>query len=542
MTLAEPIDACRRVTVNPPAHNEAVAAPNLQWNTTFRIREALPIWSPSMTTEPEAPVAAAALPRSEHHLRRNTLGTLGVAFFVISAAAPLTAMAGGAPVAMLLGNGTGLPGAYALTAIVLLVFAIGFTTMSRHHTSTGAFYSFITRGLRQHVGGASAFIALIGYNTMQIGLWGLFGAAAAGFVADEMHSTVPWWVPTLAGIAAVAVLGYRQIDVSMKVLSVLVALEFLVVLVLGATIVIKGGSFGTKALSLEPFSAHALTSGSLPIALLFCFASFVGFEATAIYSEEAKDPRRTVARATFLAVSVIGAVYAVVAFLMVNGAGIDQIPGFIAGLSDPTTFIFALSDSYIGNWFSTIMRLLFITSVFAAVLAFHNAVARYTYALGRDGLLPEHAGRTHAKHLSPHIGSIAQSSVALIVVVVFILAKLDPVLALFSWLTNLGTLAIIALMATTSFAVVAFFARHRDLERNLVRTLIAPSAAGLALVAVFIVAVANFDLLIGNDGILSWLLPSLLIVFAAIGAIAAQIVKVRSPQLFAQMGCHRDMQ
>jgi amino acid transporter len=87
------------------------------------------------------------------------LGTLGVAFFVISAAAPLTAMAGGAPVAMLLGNGTGVPAAYILTAIVLLIFAVGYTTMSRHHISTGAFYAYITTGLRQHIGGAAAYLA-----------------------------------------------------------------------------------------------------------------------------------------------------------------------------------------------------------------------------------------------------------------------------------------------------------------------------------------------------------------------------------------------
>ena len=77
---------------------------------------------------------------------------------------------------------------------------------------------------------------------------------------------------------------------------------------LGAVIVVKGDSFGTSGLSLEPLTPHALVSRSLPIALPFCFASFVGFEATAIYSEEAKDPKRTVPRATFLAVIVIGAI------------------------------------------------------------------------------------------------------------------------------------------------------------------------------------------------------------------------------------------
>ncbi len=65
-----------------------------------------------------------------------------------------------------------------------------------------------------------------------------------------------------------------------------------------------------RHLRTEPRAAHstALVSGSLPIALLFCFASFVRFEATAIYSEEAKD-KRTVPRAAFLAMIVIGAVY-----------------------------------------------------------------------------------------------------------------------------------------------------------------------------------------------------------------------------------------
>lgn len=492
-----------------------------------------------MTTE-NPPAATGESSHREHQLRRGTLGTLSVAFFVISAAAPLTAMAGGAPVAMLLGNGTGVPGAYLITAAVLLVFAVGYTTMARHHTSTGAFYSYIARGLRQHLGGAAAYLALLGYNAMQIGLWGLFGAATAAFVADELGWNLQWWIWTLLGIAIVAVLGYRQIDVSVRVLSVLVAAEFLVVLILGAVIAVNGGSFGTSGLSLEPFTPNALFAGSLPIALLFCFASFVGFEATAIYSEEAKEPRRTVPRATFLAVIVIGAVYTLITFLMINGAGIDKIPGYIAELGDPTGFLFALSDAYIGGWYTAIMRLLFITSVFAAVLAFHNAVARYTFALGREGLLPQLAGRTHHKHLSPHVGSITQSILALAVVMIFVVAGEDPVLALFTWLTNLGTLAVIALMAGASFAVIAFFRRHNDLETNAVRTMVAPAVAGIALLAVLIVAIANFDILIGNTGFLTWFLPSLLVISAVAGVIAAQSVKNRSPVLFDAMGRHRE--
>src|SRR6185295_14163130 len=129
-----------------------------------------------------------------------------------------------------------------------------------------------------------------------------------------------------------------------------------------------------------------------------------------------------------------------------------------------------LGTTYIGPALTTVMSLLFISSVFAALLAFHNAVARYLYALGREGLVPAQLGRTHTKHLSPYTGSLSQSILAFVVVLIFVITRQDPVLALFTWLTQLGTLAIIVLMALASFAVVAFFARNRDLDSNVWRT------------------------------------------------------------------------
>lgn len=236
----------------------------------------------------------------------------------------------------------------------------------------------------------------------------------------------------------------------------------------------------------------------------------------------------------------IGSVYAVVTFLMVNGAGSANIPDAVAKLADPTTFIFELSNGYIGPWYTTIMRALFVTSVFAAVLAFHNAVARYTYALGREGLLPDRAGRTHARHRSPHVGSLAQSVLAVLIVVLFALTAKDPVLALFTWLTNLGTLGVIALMAASSFAIVAFFARHRELDRNVLRTVVAPIIAGIALLGILAYAVANFELLISSGGALVWVLPGLLVLVALLGVGASFVLKSKSRRRYADMGRHRE--
>jgi amino acid transporter len=492
-------------------------------------------------SQPESTSADIAK-RDAHQLRRGTLGVFGIAFFVVSAAAPLTAMAGGAPVAMLLGNGPGIPLAYVVVSVILLIFAVGYTTMARHHTSTGAFYSFVARGLRQPAGGAAAMIALLGYNAMQIGLYGLFGAAAAGFFADNLGITIPWWVFVFVAMAIIAVLGYRQVDLSVKVLSILVSLEFLIVLILDVAILIKGGQGGTAPLNATPFTWSAFTSGSIAIALLFNFASFIGFEATTIYSEEAKDPKRTVPRATFVAVLTIGLFYTLTTYLMVEGQGADGLKEYLAGLKpDPTAFLFELGGTYIGAALTTVMSLLFISSVFAALLAFHNAVARYLFALGREGLVPEQLGRTHAVHLSPHMGSMSQSILAFVVVLIFVVTAQDPVLALFTWLTQLGTLAIIVLMSLASFAVVAFFARHREFKESALRTTVAPIVGGVAMAAVAVYAASQFGLLIGNpDSPLRWILPALILVAAVAGVITAVTLKGRSPELYAQMGRHRD--
>lgn len=263
---------------------------------------------------------------------------------------------------------------------------------------------------------------------MQIGVFGLFGAATSGFFAQQVGLVLPWWVWTYIGIAAVAVFGYRRVDLSAKVLTVLVVLEYLVVLVIDAAILFTGGDSG---LSAAPFTPTAFWGGTPAIGILFCFAAFIGFEATTIYSEEAREPQKTVPRATYISVLTIGLFYMLTSWLMVNGAGVDKLVPELQGLADPTTFLFGLAERYVGHGITVVMSILFITSLFAGVLAFHNGVARYMYVAGREGLLPKSVGVTHPEFQSPHVGSAIQTIIAVLVVAIFAFTGQDPVLALF---------------------------------------------------------------------------------------------------------------
>lgn len=490
--------------------------------------------------------------RDSQQLRRGRLGSLAIAFFVISAAAPLTGMAGGAPFAMLLGNGAGVPFAYLLVTVLMLVFGVGYVAMARHHTSAGAFYSYIARTMGGYAGGAAAWIALLGYNAMQIGLYGLWGVIASAFLSSVVSIEVSWWVLAFAAIVVIGVLGYRQIDLSLKVLAILVAGEFLIVMLFDLMVLIKGGGLGgpggEQGLSFSSFTFDSLTSGQLAIGLLFAAASFVGFEATTIYSEEAKQPERTVPRATYIAVLTIGVFFMITSWLMVNAYGDDStLVPFIGGdpsvngLPAPTDFLFAMSDPYIGSFLTNkAMLFLFASSLFAALLAFHNAVARYAYALGREGLVPETLGRTHQAHLSPHMGSISQSALAAVVVGYFQISGKSPDLQLFPWLTQLGTLAISFLMALSALAVIVFFATNKGLDTNPWRTLIAPAVAFVGLLVLVGYATYKFGFLIGDtESPLAWALPGLILVAAVIGAGSAALLRSREPEAFAQLGRHR---
>lgn len=464
-------------------------------------------------------------------LRKNALGVGAITFMVVSAAAPLTGAGGGIPPSMLFGNGAGIAGSFAIVTAILLAFSVGYVAMARHVKNAGAFYAFTAQGLGGHLGGGAAMIAILSYNAMQIGLMGLLGAVASGTFA-QWGLELPWYVWTYVAIALVAVLGYRQVDLSAKVLVVLVALEFLIVIALNLSILSSGGASG---LNLEPFTWAQITSGTPSIGFLFCFAGFIGFEATTIYSEEAKNPSVTVPKATYISVLAIGSFYTITSWLMTMGIGVENLMPTLQGLPDPSAFLFILGETYIGATMSAIMGVLFMTSIFAAVLAFHNAVARYKFVAGREGLLPDRVGTTHAQHLSPHIGSVIQTVLALAVVTLFVAKGLDPVLNLFVWLSQMGTLGLLGLMALASFAVIAFFMKDAMGESGL-STKLFPAISGLILGYLFIIIFRDFGALTGAEGNLSWMLPSLVIVAGVIGIVMAAMLKSRDPGRFAELG------
>ena len=483
----------------------------------------------------------------KNRLRQGTLGVAAITFFVISAAAPLTGVAGGFPIGMLLGNGAGIPFAFLLITCLLLIFSVGYTKIAQYITNAGSFYAFAAQGFNGRIGAATAYMAMLAYIAMQIGLYGLFGAVASGTIASQFGVNLPWFVYALIGVVLIGIMAYHKIELSLRILAVLVILEYMVVLSLDLLIFDHGGATGA-GIGTVSFSLDALQSGTPILGLLLCFASFMGFESTTIYAEEARDPKKTVPRATYAAVLAIGIFYTITAWLMVEGAGAATLVDTIGGLKEadgtpnPALFIYTLTDKFGGEWLTLATQLLFISSLFAALLAFHNATSRYFYVLGREGLLPGHLGHTHEIHQSPHKSSVLQTIISALFVVIFTVSTIDPVLGMFTWMTNIGTLAIITIMALVSFAVTAYSVNHADLSKNILSSWIFPIMSGILLAVIALLVAKNFDILIGADPakpytiVLTYGLPLTILVAAVIGYNVGTVLAKRNPQAYRDLG------
>jgi amino acid transporter len=464
-------------------------------------------------------------------LAKNRLGVPSVVFFGVAGAAPLTVIIGAISAIYAIIGSTAVPIAYLVVAAILSMFTVGFVAMSRHIVNSGAFYSYISHGLGRVTGVGAAFVALPAYSLMQVGLFGLFGSAASGILA-EFGLKVPWYGCAIVAWAIVAVLSLLWIDLSGKVLAILLVAEISIVLIYDLVMV---GHPANHHVSFATFNPAPLLTPVVGSLLVLAIAGFVGFEATVVLSEEAKDPKRTIARATHWAVLLAGLLCSLSAWAMSVATG----PGRIASVAAAhrTDLVFFLVSPHLPVALVDIGYLLFLTSVFAALLAFHAAVARYQFALGREGVLPAAWGRTHPRTGAPLLGSITQSVIALGILSVYAAMHAEPLVYVFAWLTTIGGLGVLILMWAASASVFAFFTRARRGE-NVWRAYVAPTLAFLLLSVVLTATVLGFgDLLqVPKNSPFQWLIPVLYVVVAGIGVAWALIMRAARPEVYLAIG------
>jgi amino acid transporter len=465
-------------------------------------------------------------------LATGRLGVPSVIFFVMSSATPLTAVAGVVTVGYATTGRTGVPLAFLIVGAVLAVFSVGYVAMARQVANAGAFYSYVARALGRPAGVGAAWVALIAYNLLQIGLYGGIGAAAAPLL-DEWFGIHPtWWLIAGAAWLLTAVLGVLRVDVNGRILAVLLIAEVTVIVVYSLSDLLYPAGGHTSAQTLTLGNLFGPGVGAVFALVVLCFA---GFESAVVFSEESEDPKRTVRLATYLTLVLTAGVYCLGSWAMTVATGPDQIVE--TSQQQGTEVVFALAAQQLGALAATIGHTLFVTSLIAAMISFHNTTARYAFALGRERVLPAALGRTSRRTMAPRAASLTQSTLALAVITVYAAAGWDPLVKLFYWMGTCGGLGVLFLLLTTSIAIITFFAQHPSGE-NLWRRIIAPALAALLLLVVVALAVDNLAALLGvpPGHPMTWIVLAGYAAAAVLGAGWGLLLKLERPEVYAAIG------
>ncbi|WP_214416569.1 APC family permease [Sphaerisporangium fuscum] len=488
------------------------------------------------TTPPAAP--------GVDRLRKDAVGLIGVIFMAVATAAPITAMTGNVPIALGFGNGLGVPAGYLVATIVLTVFSVGYVAMAKHITSAGAFYGYISHGLGQVAGMVAGLLASMAYVVFEASIIGFFAYSANDTFKTLAGVDVHWlWFAFLA-LGLNAVLTYFDVNLTAKVLGVFLVSEILMLgLTATVTLLHGGGPDGLMAGSLNPvnaFRTSGLATGAVGLGLFMCFWSWVGFESTAMYGEESRDPKRIVPRATLVSVVGIGLFYTFVSWMTVAASG-AKAPAIAA--KEFAGVFFDPTRDLVGVWAVDLFKILILTGSFACSMAFHNCASRYLYAIGREDLVPGTArtiGRTHPRHGSPHVAGFVQTGISVVLVLAFFFAGMDPYIHMYTLLAVLGTLAILIVQSMCSFSVIGYFhlrGRHPE-TANFWRTLAAPLAGGLAMLYVVFLLFQNQEAAAGEASrtLLFRLIPWIVLAVAAAGAGLALYLRARNPVKYDIIG------
>ena len=492
-------------------------------------------------------------------LRRGAVGLFGVMFMAVATAAPITAMVGNVPIAIGDGNGAYAPAGYMVATIVLGLFALGYSAMAKHITATGAFYGFISHGLGRVMGMGAGALTTLAYVVFEAALVGIFSFFAHNFFNTHVGLDIPWIVFALLMLGVNAALTYFDLSLTAKVLGVFLVTEVLMLGLMGATVIFNGGGpEGWSLGSLNPLNAFqnlnqvvanptgagtVAATGIAGIGLFFAFWSWVGFESSAMYGEEAKNPTKTIPRAIILSVLGVGVFYVIISWLAIVGTGPSNAISLAQDGDTAGNIFFGIIDEQFGNWALVLFEFLLMTGSYACGMAFHNSASRYIYAIGREDLIPGFGrtlGATHRVHKSPYVAGFVQSTIALAIVLVFFFTDRDPYVQLYTIMAILGTTAIMIVQALTAFSSISYFhvlKKHPE-TANFFRTLLAPLIGGLGMLYVIFLLIQNASFAAGTaaSDVIFKLSPWIVGITGLLGVAFALYAKRFAPKRYDLIG------
>src|ERR1700716_217177 len=303
------------------------------------------------------------------------------------------------------------PLALILAGLIFVSTALNYAEGSAALPHAGGSSSFARRAFNDPIGFLVGWVQLLNY-TATVSISAYFAVSYLGVFFQDLKSNellhVGTTIALIAVLVIVNVIGIQEssalnIVLAMADLVTQVALVILgLVLLLNIQTVIQNIHLGV-----------APTWGNFLASVSIAMVTYTGIETISNMSEEAKDPGRSVPRATF---AVIAAVLFVSAFLPTIGMSVfpihpdaaghfttelattwknDPVAGIVTGFSQPLAF-------WAGIWVGILAFTILVIATNAGLIG----ISRLSYSLAGADLLPRTFARLHPRYKTPYLSII----------------------------------------------------------------------------------------------------------------------------------------
>lgn len=268
--------------------------------------------------------------------------------------------------------------AYAVALVAMIFTAASYGRLSAAFPVSGSAYTYVRKTVDSRAGFAVGWAILLDYLFLPMVIW-LIGAA----YMQAQFPGVPTWVWIVAFIALTTILNVLGLKVADKTNLVLMVFQGLVlVLFVGLSIVFVSGGGGTGSLfDVGPFIGEGGGFAAITAGAAIAAYSFLGFDAITTFTEETKEPKKTLPRAILL-VAIIGGII----FILVSYTTQLVYPG--GTFDDVGSAAFTIAGQIGGAAFSAFFLAGLIIAQFTSGLAAQASASRLLFAMGRDGVLP----------------------------------------------------------------------------------------------------------------------------------------------------------
>lgn len=337
-----------------------------------------------------------------------------------------------------------VPFVYLIGLIAMLFTAMSYSKLSNEFPIAGSGYSFVQRGLNPHIGFITGWLITIDYIIVPALLFAFSGAWLSAVLPS-----VPSLVWVIIFVAICTFVNVKGITLAAKTNTLFLILEFLALFMfIGFAIkyVFIDGN-GAGGFSMKPFFQAGkvdlkFTATAASIAVL----GFIGFDVISTLSEEVKNPKKTVGKATVTCLFIIG-------FLFIFQAYMAALvhPSY-EGL-DPNMAFFDIAKEAGGSLMYYVLLFVGVVAVgIANALAVQSAISRVLFSMGRDKLVPfsNFLGKVHPIYQTPANATIFIGAISILISAA---VSLDTIIRL----VNFG--ALITYMVVNLTVFVHFFIR-----------------------------------------------------------------------------------